>query len=66
MAKLKSRTIKDRGVNPMTNEKNAPKNPMTEKNNGLSSAQEVTYQDAFKKANQIMKDKKNKSSNETT
>lgn len=33
---------------------------MTEKDNGLSSAQEVTYQDEFKKAENIGKDEKSK------
>lgn len=35
--------------------KNAPHNPMTQKNNGLSSAQEVTYNDEFKRADNIVK-----------
>ncbi|SUJ01655.1 YfhE family protein [Sporosarcina pasteurii] len=45
----------------MTNEKKAPKNPMTDKDNGLSSTQEVTYQDEFKKANRTAnRENKNK------
>lgn len=34
---------------------------MTEKNNGLSAAQEVAYQDEFKKADSIANDKNRKS-----
>ena len=61
MEKLKSTRVKHKEVNQLTNEKKAPQNPMTEKNNGLSSAQEVTYQDEFKKADNIVNDEKNKS-----
>ena len=61
MEKLKPTQVKHKEVNQLTNEKKAPKNPMTEKNNGLSSAQEVTYQDEFKKADNTVNDEKNKS-----
>lgn len=40
-------------------EKNAPHNPMTKKNNGLSSAQEVLYNDEFKRADNIVKNEEN-------
>ena len=40
------------------NEKKAPHERMTEKNNGLSSAQEVTYQKEFKKADNAVKNEK--------
>lgn len=36
-------------------EKKAPHERMTEKNNGLSSTQEVTYQKEFKKADNAVK-----------
>ncbi|WP_210469333.1 YfhE family protein [Sporosarcina sp. 6E9] len=36
-------------------EKKMPHEKMTEKNNGLSSAQEVTYQNEFKKADNAVK-----------
>ena len=61
MVKLNLTRIICKEVNQLTNEKKAPKNPMTEENNGLSSAQEVTYQDAFKKADNIVTGKNNKS-----
>ncbi|QUW21965.1 YfhE family protein [Sporosarcina sp. Marseille-Q4063] len=41
------------------NEKKAPHERMTEKNNGLSSTQEVTYQKEFKKADNAVKNEKN-------
>jgi hypothetical protein len=45
-------------------EKKALHERMTEKNNGLSSAQEVTYQSEFKKAdNAIKNDKKAENQN---
>lgn len=61
MEKLKPIQVKHREVNQLTNEKKAPQNPMTEKNNGLSSTQEVTYQDEFKKAANVRNDEKSKS-----
>lgn len=35
-----------------------PHNPMVQKNNGLSSAQEVLYNDQFKRADNAAKDSK--------
>lgn len=35
------------------NEKKPPHEQLTEKNNGLSSAQEVLYQEEFKKADKV-------------
>lgn len=43
----------------MMTEKKAPHNPMTKKNNGLSSAQEVLYNDEFKRADNIVKNEEN-------
>lgn len=37
-----------------------PHNPMTQKNNKLSSAQEVLYNDEFKRAENTAKDSKEK------
>ncbi|KAA0965624.1 YfhE family protein [Sporosarcina sp. ANT_H38] len=37
------------------NEKKSPHQEMTEKNNGLSSAQEVLYQEEYKKADNVVK-----------
>jgi hypothetical protein len=45
-------------VNLMMSEKKAPHERMTVKNNGLSSAQEVTYQNEFKKADNAVKNDK--------
>lgn len=42
----------------MMSEKKAPHERMTVKNNGLSSAQEVTYQNEFKKADNAVKNDK--------
>ncbi len=42
-------------VNLLMSEKKMPHEKMTEKNNGLSSAQEVTYQNEFKKADNAVK-----------
>ncbi|WP_425505468.1 YfhE family protein [Sporosarcina jiandibaonis] len=42
----------------MKSEKKAPHERMTEKNNGLSSTQEVTYQREFKKADNAVKNEK--------
>ncbi|WP_318617988.1 YfhE family protein [Sporosarcina sp. YIM B06819] len=39
--------------------KKTPHKQMTDKNNGLSSAQEVLYQEEFKKADQVAKNEKN-------
>lgn len=59
IAILQGVCLKCKEVNKLTNEKNAPKNPMTKKNNDLSSAQEVTYQDEFKRAENISNDEQN-------
>lgn len=42
----------------MMNEKKAPHEKMTVKSNGLSSAQEVTYQKEFKTADNAVKNEK--------
>lgn len=39
-------------------EKKPPHKQMTDKNNGLSSAQEVLYQEEFKKADKVAKSEK--------
>ena len=40
-------------------EKRPPHMQMTDKNNGLSSAQEVLYQEEYKKADKVAKSEKN-------
>lgn len=44
----------------MSNDRKSKRNPMTEKDSGLSSAQEVTYQSDFKKADAATKNPKKK------
>lgn len=40
-------------------EKRPPHQQLTDKNNGLSSTQEVLYQEEFKKADKVAKNEKN-------
>lgn len=46
------------------NEEKEPHKQMTEKNNDLNSTQEILYQKEFNKADEIIKDKKEKQRNE--
>lgn len=49
----------DRKEHSELNKKKEPHEQMTEKNNHLSSAQEVTYQNDFNKADKASKDEEN-------